>query len=311
MKKFFVILLLCICFIPCIGIRYFLNTQALAPDPHRTDSVAQYERLAKRYPETKIWTDSLKAYGALRDTMLLMPSGERHHALFAQRKGASRTAVILHGWRNTSIDFLHLACFYYRHFGYNVLLPDLHAHGFSEGETIGMGWNERKDVIHWMEFAHQEFGCDSFVVHGVSMGAATAMNVAGEKLPSHFREVCFVEDCGFTSVWDEFSVRLLHDFSLSEFPLLPLASLVCKISNGWNFTEASPLEQLKKSPYPMLFIHGTADTYVPFYMVNQLYEAKPGLKELWITEGAVHNASYSMYPEEYVERIGHFLQHCR
>ena len=308
MKKFFIILFVCLCTLLCAGTRYFLDKHALAPNANRTDMASQYKRMAERYPETKAWTDSLKAHNALRDTMLYMPSGERHHALFAQREGSRRTAVVLHGWRNTSIDFLHLACFYYRHFGYNILVPDLHAHGCSEGKTIGMGWKERKDVIHWMEFANKEFGCDSFVVHGVSMGAATTMNVAGETMPSHFRDVRFVEDCGYTDVWDEFSVRLSSDFSLPTFPLLPLASLICKVSYDWSFTEASPLKQLRKSPYPMLFIHGTADAFVPFYMVHKLYEAKPGKKELWITEGAAHNESYAMYRDEYIRRIGRFLE---
>lgn len=31
--------------------------------------------------------------------------------------------------------------------GFNVLVPDLRAHGESEGEIIGMGWLDRLDLI--------------------------------------------------------------------------------------------------------------------------------------------------------------------
>ena len=64
---------------------------------------------------------------------------------------------------------------------YNVLLPDLHYHGRSEGRAIRMGWLDRLDVLRWMEAADTLFGGNTqMVVHGISMGAATTMMVAGE-----------------------------------------------------------------------------------------------------------------------------------
>ncbi len=57
--------------------------------------------------------------------------------------------------------------------------------------------------MQWIDIAPALFG-DSLqaVVHGISMGAATTMMLSGEKLPAYIR--CFVEDCGYTSVWDQF-----------------------------------------------------------------------------------------------------------
>ena len=78
--------------------------------------------------------------------------------------------------------------------GYSILLPDLHAHGLSEGDLIGMGWNDRLDVLHWMTVASRLFGADDVMVHGISMGAATTMCVAGEQLPQGVRSARFVED---------------------------------------------------------------------------------------------------------------------
>lgn len=65
--------------------------------------------------------------------------------------------------------------------GYNILLPDLHYHGQSEGRAIRMGWLDRFDLLHWMEVADGIFGGDTrMVVHGISMGAATTMMASGE-----------------------------------------------------------------------------------------------------------------------------------
>ena len=118
---------------------------------------------------------------------------------------------------------------------------------------------------------------------------------------------CFVEDCGYTSVWEQFAKELNGQFGLPAFPLLDAASALCEVKYGWNFREASALEQVRKSALPMLFIHGDADDYVPTEMVYPLYEAKPGEKELWVVPGAAHAMSYRDNREEYTRRVGEFV----
>ena len=118
---------------------------------------------------------------------------------------------------------------------------------------------------------------------------------------------CFVEDCGYTSVWEQFAKELNGQFGLPAFPLLDAASALCAVKYGWNFREASALEQVRKSALPMLFIHGDADDYVPTEMVYPLYEAKPGEKELWVVPGAAHAMSYRDNREEYTRRVGEFV----
>ena len=195
----------------------------------------------------------------------------------------------------------------YQQLGYNVLMPDLHAHGLSEGNAIGMGWQERKDIIYWMTIASNRFKSNDFIIHGVSMGAATTMNVSGESMPDCVKSIKFIEDCGYTSVWDEFSYELDDQFGLPAFPLLYSTSQLCQWRYGWNFKEAAPIEQVKKCRYPMLFIHGDQDDFVPFKMVYPLHKAKSGKKDIWITKGTKHAASYRDYPKEYKLSVKNFL----
>ena len=122
-----------------------------------------------------------------------------------------------------------------------------------------------------------------------------AEDISGEKLPAYIR--CFVEDCGYTSVWDQFKKELKEQFGLPAFPLLYTASWLCEWQNGWNFKEASAVKQVAKCQKPMFFIHGDKDNFVPTYMVHKVYEAKPQPKELWIVPGADHATSYFYYPE--------------
>ena len=178
----------------------------------------------------------------------------------------------------------------------------------SEGERLHAiyGWKDRFDVLRWMDIANDIFGGDTrMVVHGISMGAATTMMVSGEEQQPYVK--CFVEDCGYTSVRDQFSKELKEQFGLPAFPLLDAASWLCGLKYGWTFGEASSLEQVKKSRLPMLFIHGDADDYVPTRMVYPLYGAKPGDKELWVVPGASHANSYRDNREEYTRRVGEFV----
>ena len=296
-----------------IGGSFYMIEYALAPDAERTDTAACFRELVKKYPEVRPWLDSLNQRGALRDTFIMMPTGEKHHGYFVRQEsgvgsqeGRSPVAIVVHGWRDTAIKFMMIARIY-ELAGYNVLMPDLHAHGLSEGEAVQMGWKDRKDVLHWMTVASELFGTNDFVIHGVSMGAATTMCVSGEKMPECVKNIRFIEDCGYTSAWDEFSYELKELFGLSDFPLLYATSLLCKIKYGWSFGEASPIKQVEKCPYPMLFIHGDDDTFVPSEMVHPLYEAKKGEKEIWITKGTEHARSYADYREEYVKRIRAFI----
>lgn len=294
-----------------VGSSLYLLSYSLTPDPNRRDMDSAYAQLFCDYPDMRQWTDSMRAGGLLRDTFVVMPTGERHHALYARADGAhGRTAVIVHGYKDCAVKFLYLGRMYQRDLGWNILMPDLHAHGLSDGDAIQMGWLDRLDVIRWTEVAEELFRdsvCPSqLVVHGVSMGAATTMCVSGEELPPYISR--FVEDCGYTSVKDEFTVQLKEQFGLPAFPLIQVAGALCKMKYGWSFDEASPLRQVARCRRPMLFIHGDADKFVPTWMLKPLYTAKPGYKEVMITRGSGHARSFYDNPEDYQDKVGAFLK---
>ena len=301
----------------CAG--YFTLGFALRPDALDTrsrDLTASYEHMVKEFPELEVWIDSLYQAGALRDWYIENERGEQLHAIYVRAaQPTQRTAVIVHGYTDNAVRMLHIGYLYSRLLGYNILLPDLHAHGLSQGSAIQMGWLDRLDVLQWMETADELFGREiggtQMVVHGISMGAATTMMVSGEVQHGIHQAPyvkCFVEDCGYTSVWDEFKSELKARFHLPPFPLLHIASKLCDWEYGWNFRQASALEQVKKCTLPMLFIHGDSDDFVPTWMVHPLYEAKPEPKELWLAPGPGHALSYKHNPEEYIARVKAFTE---
>lgn len=306
MKKMIVwcvVVVLVVLTLVTVGGSFYMLEYSLSPDANRADTAFCFREQFRTYPETHPWVDSLRRIDALRDTFVTEPeNNEKHHALYV-RKGSNRTALILHGWRNCSIDFLFLARLYEKVLGYNVVLPDFHAHGLSEGDMIQMGWLDRKDMLHWLSI----FQTDTVVVHGVSMGAAAAMMMSAEALPKGIKDIRFIDDCGYTSVWDEFAGELKKQFGLPEFPLMYTTSLLCKLRYGWSFSEASAIEQVHKSDRPIFYIHGSIDSFVPTEMAHRLFNSKSSKKRLWIAEGAEHAESYKKNKEEYLNRIRNFL----
>ena len=291
-----------------LGSDYMLRYALRPTMAHSHDLSWRFHNIIDENPQLRPWADSLQRHQALRDTFVTMPTGERHHATYILApRPTDRVALLVHGYEDNGMGMMHIASIYH-HMGFNLLLPDLHAHGRSEGEAVQMGWLDRLDVMRWMAVADSLWGGTegtAMVLHGISMGAATVMCVSGERLPDYVK--CFVEDCGYTSVWDEFEHELDSQFHLPAFPLLYTTSLQCKLRYGWSFGEASPLRQVARCHKPMLFIHGDRDTYVPFAMMQRLYDAKPEPKQMWIARGSIHAMSFRDHPLEYARRVRLFV----
>lgn len=285
---------------------FYMVNYALNAD-HLNEKEA-YQSLYEHHPEIRPWVDSLQRAGAIRDTFVVINGNKLHAMLVPAKQSTNKVAVLIHGYKNSSVMMLDYGQIYYEQLGYNLLLPDLYGHGQSEGDHINMGWLDRKDVIQWLRVADDAFKGDStttqIVLHGVSMGAATVMAMSGEQLPPSVK--CIVEDCGYTSVFNQFKHNLKSEFGLPAFPLLNAASLVCRMKYDWSFGEASMVEQVRKCRLPMLFIHGDNDDFVPTAMVNDLYAAKPQPKELYMGKGSAHALTLSDHRTEYADRVAAF-----
>lgn len=217
-----------------------------------------------------------------------------------------KTVIMAHGYMGTAETMSTFAKMYHD-WGYNVLVPDARGHGESEGNYIGFGWPERKDYVKWIDKVIATNGKDAQItLYGISMGGATVMMTSGEKLPENVKAI--VEDCGYSSVKDELSYQLKEMFNLPSFPLVNVTSGITKVRAGYFFGEASSVNQLHKNKTPMLFIHGEADTFVPFEMLAKVYAATDAPKEKYVVPGAEHGKAYDVNPEKYKATVSTFLE---
>lgn len=242
-----------------------------------------------------------------QDRWLTSRDGLKLHGLYLPREDSHKYAVICHGYGSAPQFGGRFAAKFYE-MGYHVLAPAARAHERSEGEYVSMGWLERRDIVAWVDTLVEQDPRAEIVLFGVSMGGATVMMTAGEAdLSPNVK--CVVEDCGYSSVWDEFAAQLKEQFGLPTFPVLNAASLVTQVRAGWNFKEASAVEQLKKAKLPMLFIHGEEDTFVPYAMLDVVYEACASPeKERLSVPGAGHGEASWEDPEGYWAAVERFLE---
>ena len=268
-----------------------------------TDTNGNEEDLSAKYsgltgtPEMKKWYDE---HG---EDIYIKPASLRLHGkLF--KNDSSNYALVCHGYTSKA---KHMAGFVNKFcsLGYNVLAVDARAHGDSEGTKIGMGWPERMDVIEWIKLILSWDSDAKIILHGVSMGAATVLMASGEALPENIKAV--IADCGYTSEWDEFrrEADILH---IPWFPVLNVTSELSKLYDGYNFKQASAIEQVKKSRIPTLFIHGTEDELVPYDMLGELYSAASCEKESLTVDGAGHALSSSVEPKLYWNTVERFIE---
>ena len=182
---------------------YMLNVSLRPANNDGRDLEASYANIQQNYPYLNQWLDSITDIDALKDTLITASDGAKLNALYLPAaEPTSKTAFLIHGYTDSAIRMLMLGYMYNHEMGYNIFLPDLRNAGSSEGDHFQMGWNDRHDVIQWMDIANNIFGDSTqMVIHGISMGAATAMMVAGEEQPDYVK--CFIEDSGYTDVWDE------------------------------------------------------------------------------------------------------------
>ena len=241
------------------------------------------------------------------DRWLQSHDGLKLHALYLPQQGEGhKYAVLCHGYGSIPQTMGRFASRFYE-MGYSILAPAARTHERSEGRYASMGWLERRDIVAWVDSLVEQDPQAEVVLFGISMGGATVMMTAGEAdLSSNVK--CVIEDCDYSSVWDEFAGQLKEMFGLPTFPVLDAASLVTQLLAGYGFQEASAVEQLKKTSLPMLFIHGEEDTFVPYAMLDVVYQACANPeKELLSIPSAEHGEASSVDPERYWSTVEAFL----
>lgn len=305
MKKFLKISLIVFLVLYIIGACCFFgignivyNIALVRNTPSKTDNSVFSGAMA----ENKTWLEENS-----KEMYLSSDDGITLHGYLAENPlSDGKYAVVCHGYSSKATDMSYFAkCLY--DMNLSVLAVDARAHGKSGGNLIGMGYIEKRDIILWINEILKTDTDAQFILFGISMGAATVLFTGGEAdLPSSVKAV--VSDCAYSRVYEQIgcTIRGYLPF-LPDFPIVDSASVVCEMRGGYSFRDASCIDAVKRSHTPTLFIHGDADTFVPFYMLDMLYSNAACPKEKLIINGAGHAQCAAVNPDLYWSTVKNFI----
>ena len=217
---------------------------------------------------------------------------------------SNNVALLVHGYGGNYVDMAKFADIFLKR-GFDVLAVDNRAHGRSEGDTVGMGWLDRLDVMKWSEFLAQKNHCYNVVLFGQSMGASAVCNASSHKLDCHV--VGIIEDCGFDNTYRQ----VCYIYQKSKIHTKLFLNFFVKYANrknGYDMKEADCIKQLKKTSLPVLVIHGSDDDFVPTEMGYNIYNSLDERRRyLYIAKGAKHTESYEVDKKKYIKVVNRFL----
>lgn len=206
---------------------------------------------------------------------------------------------------------------------WHVVAPDLPGHGGSPQGTIAapaFGYQEKHDLGATVDWSRQRFGMElPVVLIGESMGAATVLQYAPLAAPagaprSSWKVSAVVADCSYSSAEDELRARLA-DMGIPSFlarPALPLVSALLRARRGYGLGDPSPERAVLETELPILFIHGSEDSYVPTRMSVRMAELRrasgAGPTELLVVEGARHAKSVLVDPTGWFAAVFAFIE---
>ena len=227
-------------------------------------------------------------------------------AAAASATTAHRWVILLHGYTGSK-EMMYPYAYHYVQHGYNALAPDFRCQGESEGDYIGLGATDSRDLLLWIGMILQRDPDAEIVLHGLSMGASAALILSGmEEIPPNVRAI--ISDCAFTDAYSMFREKIGSWFYLPAFPVVDSANLMIRLRAGYDLRETSPLNAVTRSSIPTLFIHGREDRMIPVEMCRQLYDAAACPKEILIIEGAGHAQAGTRDPELYFDTADRFLE---
>ena len=229
--------------------------------------------------------------------------------LFKQKTKSKGTIILVHGCHSHSLREWALFGNYYYKEGYNVLIIDQRAHNKSEGEYITFGVYEHKDLLQWIDYISENIGSkEKIYLHGISLGAAVVMMCADKVDSTKVKGI--IADSGYINGREAFVKSIVGSMG-NKKKIDATLKYVNKFSlknYGFGIDEINPLECVKNTDIPMLFIIGSADTFGTHDTDTLYRQCSAQYKDIFIVNGATHGECFYRGEEEYKNRIKELME---
>ena len=218
--------------------------------------------------------------------------------------GAERCVIILPG-RSENSEY---CCYFarpYEAIGFNILVIDPRAHGYSDGTYNTIGFGESSDALAWAKYIHDNFGVKQIIFHGICIGSATAMYVlTSDDCPDY---IAGMAGEGMFVNFGESVKQHMIERKKPTFPVNDFVNMWMKHYTGYSM-KVGPIDVIDKMNKPLLMLHSKQDRYSLPALAQKLYDkARTEQKELvWFERGA-HSMIRINNTAQYDEAIAQFV----
>ena len=268
----------------------------------RIDSSRESPDSEEECPRDPDWMEKHKGEDQVISTDV---TGRIHAYIIPSERPSHKWAVLCHGY-NASPESTGVFAEHYHRLGYNCICPSMRGWGNDETVYCTMGYHDKDMCLAWVGYIVDRDPDAEIVLHGYSMGAVAVMLATGEALPSQVKAA--VADCGFTSCWEQYANVIKYYTKLPPFPLLNAVNAASILHRNFNIRKNVPIDAVSRSVTPTVFLHGTADAFVPFWMMDRLYDACSAPKAKQAIEGADHAQAVYKDPVLYWKTVDGFLK---
>lgn len=188
--------------------------------------------------------------------------------------------------------------------GFNAILYDHRYHGASGGKNSTLGFYEADDLKTVIDHVYKTYGNDIYLgTYGESMGSATCL--IEQKDDDRVRFV--VSDAGFSRL-KPLVLRKIKAKKLPGFLFYWIANVNVWLISKANLSKVNPIEAIKTSKIPIMFVHGKLDDFIPYKDAVDMYESYRGPKKIYLAEvKAFHARSYYFNQETYFNKLKEFV----
>ncbi|BAY75278.1 hypothetical protein NIES25_16960 [Nostoc linckia NIES-25] len=177
-----------------------------------------------------------------------------------------------------------------RQLGFSVLAIDYRGFGSSKGSFPSESQIYQDSQIAWDYLVKiRHIPPEQIFIYGESLGGAVAIDLAVK----HPEARGLIVQSSFTSMAEE----IKHKNWLWMFPVDLLVT-----------QKFDSILKVRFLRLPVLFIHGTADSVVPSYMSQQLYDNAPEPKQILLIPEAEHFRIYQPGSNSYLQAIQKFME---
>ena len=239
-------------------------------------------------------------------TVCLERSNQKLNGYYLDGDSSKPIIILYHGYGSCAKNMLPYADHFWSR-GYDVFIPDLRAHGKSQGKYSGLGIKDVEDIDLWMGVIDRDNNRDK-IIFGASMGGTIALRCT--QLPQERRIKKVILDStpiDFGKVAERvWKWKMRSPWSQIE----PYLNRIMNKRLGFEMNDFDLTPILTQIRMPVLFIHGQQDGLVNVDDTKAGFEKIRAPKQFLLARKSNHMGALYELGNEYWTCVDGFITQC-